>query len=368
MRTRFYFQNARSRILSLLSRPCWIVFIEFLMSPQEAVGDLDDGDRRRVDPAMIASPELGSCRCTSPATNSPETPSGAAATAPATTAPAIEARRLTKKFGDLVAVDALDLELPAGRIYGLLGPNGSGKTTLIRLLTGLARPTRRSASAGRQDARPREPRAHRLHDPGRRHLYRALRLGEPALLRRAAPAARQGGHGRGARPVELTLDATIARAEPVRWHAPPPLAGMRAGAQAAVLFLDEPTVGIDPALRVQFWSYFRKLASRATLAASSHVMDEADRCDEPSLMFHGKVLARGSGAEILARPGCTTWKRPSSAGRRRGREAEPAPHARHQPAHCGLVPPRRPNAGAGVRGADRDHGAAGLGDSRPGAG
>ena len=54
---------------------------------------------------------------------------------------AIQARALTKRFGEITAVDALDLDLPQGRIYGLLGPNGSGKTTLIRLLTGLAKPT-----------------------------------------------------------------------------------------------------------------------------------------------------------------------------------------------------------------------------------
>ena len=72
----------------------------------------------------------------------------------------------------------------------------------------------------------------------------------------------------------------------------------------SVLFLDEPTVGIDPALRVQFWAYFRKLASDgATLVVSSHVMDEADRCDELLLMLHGKLLARGSGAQIRERAG-----------------------------------------------------------------
>ncbi len=72
----------------------------------------------------------------------------------------------------------------------------------------------------------------------------------------------------------------------------------------SVLFLDEPTVGIDPALRVQFWAYFRQLAADgATLIVSSHVMDEADRCDELLLMLHGKLLDRGSGAQIRERAG-----------------------------------------------------------------
>ena len=74
----------------------------------------------------------------------------------------------------------------------------------------------------------------------------------------------------------------------------------------SVLFLDEPTVGIDPQLRVEFWKHFRKLANDgATLVVSSHVMDEADRCDELLLMLHGNLLARGSGPELRERAGVT---------------------------------------------------------------
>jgi ABC-2 type transport system ATP-binding protein len=74
-----------------------------------------------------------------------------------------------------------------------------------------------------------------------------------------------------------------------------------------VLFLDEPTVGIDPALRVQFWEYFRRLAAGGTtLLVSSHVMDEADRCDELLLILHGKLLAQGSSREVQAKAGAAT--------------------------------------------------------------
>ena len=95
-----------------------------------------------------------------------------------------------------------------------------------------------------------------------------------------------------------------------------------------VLFLDEPTVGIDPALRVQFWAHFRALAADgATILVSSHVMDEADRCDELLFIRSGKVIARGTSAEIRAQAGTDdleagvpaarrpTWRRPMS-GRR----------------------------------------------------
>jgi len=71
-----------------------------------------------------------------------------------------------------------------------------------------------------------------------------------------------------------------------------------------VLFLDEPTVGVDPALRVQFWSHFRRLAAAGTtILVASHVMDEADRCDELLFIRNGKVIGRGTGAEMRARAG-----------------------------------------------------------------
>jgi ABC-2 type transport system ATP-binding protein len=71
-----------------------------------------------------------------------------------------------------------------------------------------------------------------------------------------------------------------------------------------VIFLDEPTVGVDPALRVQFWTHFRRLASNGTtILVASHVMDEADRCDELVFMRDGRVIGQGTGAEIRARAG-----------------------------------------------------------------
>jgi len=73
-----------------------------------------------------------------------------------------------------------------------------------------------------------------------------------------------------------------------------------------VIFLDEPTVGVDPALRVQFWAHFRRLAAAGTtILVASHVMDEADRCDELVFMRDGRVIGRGSGADLRARAGTT---------------------------------------------------------------
>ena len=123
------------------------------------------------------------------------TSSTAPAPAPAPAPPPVEADQLTKRFGQLTAVDGIDLALPAGRIYGLLGPNGSGKTTLIRLLTGLARPT---SGIG---PRPRASRCRRAPNLARigymtqadGDLPGAVGLGEPALLRRAVRRRRPRG-------------------------------------------------------------------------------------------------------------------------------------------------------------------------------
>ena len=173
--------------------------------------------------------------------------------------------------------------------------------------------------------------------------------------------------------VELYERRNTPVARAVGWHAPPAVAGLRAGPSSpSVLFLDEPTVGIDPPLRVQFWNYFRKLAAEgATLVVSSHVMDEADRCDELLLMLHGKLLARGSGAEIRAQAGVDGHRGGVPAPRGGSRRETPEDGmnlrrtARHQPTHRRAVPPRPPNPGARLRRADRDHGAARLGHPRP---
>lgn len=231
-----------------------------------------------------------------------------AAAPSATAAPAIEARGLTKRFGRLTAVDSVDLLLPAGRIYGLLGPNGSGKTTLIRLLAGLARPTAGEALVlGRE--MPSRPNLARIgYMTQADGIYTELSVWENVSFF----AALFGVHDREAlRQVLEIVQLADRRNTPVSELS----GGMRRRLSLAcalvhrpdVLFLDEPTVGIDPALRVQFWAYFRRLAAEGTtLLVSSHVMDEADRCDELLLILHGKLLAQGSSREVQAKAGATT--------------------------------------------------------------
>ncbi|HEX5147754.1 MAG TPA: heme ABC exporter ATP-binding protein CcmA [Candidatus Limnocylindrales bacterium] len=220
---------------------------------------------------------------------------------------AIGTNALTKVFGRITAVDSLDLALPAGRIYGLLGPNGSGKTTLIRLLAGLARPTSGTARVLGVPMPSRPNLAHIGYMTQADGIYSELSVWENL----AFFAALFGIHDR--EPIRQILDV-VDLADRRNTPAHELSGGMRRRLSLAcalvhrpeVLFLDEPTVGIDPALRVQFWLYFRRLAAGGTtLLVTSHVMDEADRCDELLLILHGRLLAQGSSSEVMARAGAS---------------------------------------------------------------
>jgi ABC-2 type transport system ATP-binding protein len=228
-----------------------------------------------------------------------------AASASQATAPAVEARDLRKAFGPIPAVDGIDLSLAPGRIYGLLGPNGSGKTTLIRLLVGLARPSGGDARV-LGTAMPSRTMLSRIgYMTQSTGLYPELSVWEN--LRFFANLYGVVERERLMRPLAL-VDLADRLGTPVLELS----GGMRQRLSLAcalvheppVLFLDEPTVGVDPALRVQFWDHFRSLArAGATLLVASHVMDEADRCDELLFIRDGRLLARGSGAELRAQAG-----------------------------------------------------------------
>jgi ABC-2 type transport system ATP-binding protein len=220
-------------------------------------------------------------------------------------APAVEAIGLQKRFGEIRAVDGIDLALAPGRIYGLLGPNGSGKTTLIRLLIGLAHATGGEARILGTKMPSRQMLARIGYMPQAEAIYPDLSVGENLGV-----FARLEGHADAA-----AIDRVLELVELGGRKGTPALelsGGMRRRLSLActlvhepkVLFLDEPTVGVDPALRVQFWTHFRRLAADGTtILVASHVMDEADRCDELVFVRNGKVIGQGGGAERREKAG-----------------------------------------------------------------
>ena len=225
----------------------------------------------------------------------------------ASSAPVVEARAISKKFGDRVAVDQLDLDVPARVCFGLLGPNGAGKTTTLRMIYGVTRPTSGTIRVFGMDmsrhvrvVRSRlgvtlqqnvliealSPKENLLVF-GRYHLLR-----EPELSRRA----------------EELIDFLELRS-----HAHVPVRHLSGGFQRRLavalslvngpelLILDEPTTGLDPAVRLALWSRIRDLrAAGTTVLITTHYMDEAQRlCDQVAIVSAGKVIASGAPAELI---------------------------------------------------------------------
>jgi ABC-2 type transport system ATP-binding protein len=219
--------------------------------------------------------------------------------------PAVRAIGLSKDFGPIRAVDGVTFDLAPGRIYGVLGPNGSGKTTLIRLLTGLARATGGTAEVLGVPMPSRENLAHIGYMTQSDGIYPTLSVLDNARFFAAAYGVRDDS----AVTEALELVDLADRAKEIVLHLS---GGQRRRLslacalvhKPAILFLDEPTVGVDPLLRAQFWQHFRGLTEAGTtILVSSHVMDEADRCDELLFMRSGSVIARGNSAELRERAG-----------------------------------------------------------------
>src|SRR2546427_3606251 len=216
---------------------------------------------------------------------------------------AVDLEGVSKSFGAFKALNGVNLRVRQGEIYGLLGPNGAGKTTLIRLICGLL-----AAHAGTVTVLgQRMPNVAVLRHIGyvtqQAALYPALSVEENVGFFAAINGADEGVKD-ALELVELydrrgSVVATLS-------------GGLRQRCSLAcalihrprLLLLDEPTVGVDPQLRVQFWEHFRKMAADGTtIIVSSHVMDEAERCQRLGLMRFGKLLAEGTPNEVRAQAG-----------------------------------------------------------------
>ena len=215
---------------------------------------------------------------------------------------AVEATDVRKRFGKVDALAGMELRIPTGSVYALLGPNGSGKTTFIRSLVGLVKPDRgdvrvlgtrmpdrgvlgsigymTQAAALYADLSVEENVRFFARVQGGGDIEWALRFVDLWDRRRSITATLSGGMR-----TRLSLACTLV-------HRP------------ELLLLDEPTVGVDPQLRAQMWDGLREMAAGGTtILVSSHVMDEAERADRLGLIRDGRLLAEGTVDELLASAG-----------------------------------------------------------------
>jgi lipooligosaccharide transport system ATP-binding protein len=219
----------------------------------------------------------------------------------------VEGRSLTKRFGSRVAVDQLDLDVPPGVCFGLLGPNGAGKTTTLRMIYGVTRPNAGTIRVFGIDV-ARNPRAVR----GRL----GVTLQENALIEVLSPEANLRVFGRYhlirepelSRRVEELMDLLELRS-----HAGIPVKALSGGFQRRLsialslmnrpelLVLDEPTTGLDPAVRQALWSRIREFrAAGTTILLTTHYMDEAERlCDLVAIVSEGRVIAQDAPRRLI---------------------------------------------------------------------
>ena len=238
---------------------------------------------------------------------------------------AIDVQGLSKRFGSLQAVDNVSLQIKQGQITGFLGPNGSGKTTSLRMLCGLLTPDAGQGQVLGYDF-PREAELIKRQTgymTQRFSLYEDLTIEENlAFIARV-----------------YSLDHVVQRVDDQLHklglnHRRKQLAGNLSGGwkqrlalaaavmhEPKLLLLDEPTAGVDPQARRDFWDEIHRLAEEGmTVMVSTHYMDEAERCHEIAYIFNGRLIARGTGDAVIAESGLVTFEAEGPGAYRLGRE------------------------------------------------
>jgi drug efflux transport system ATP-binding protein len=228
-------------------------------------------------------------------------------TAPDPTA-AISVRALTKRFGAFTAVDGIDFDVPRGQVFGFLGPNGSGKSTTIRMLTGSLAASSGLAHVLGEDVLAHPARVQRRigYMSQKFTLFRDLTVEENLRFYAGVYglSARQYADQRAyilqmadlvGREQELTANLSVG------WQRRLAL-GTATIHSPELLFLDEPTSGVDPVARRQFWDLLYELANRGvTLFVTTHYMEEASHCNQLAFIYRGRLVAEGSPQEIRGR-------------------------------------------------------------------
>ncbi|MBQ0760069.1 MAG: ABC transporter ATP-binding protein [Zhongshania sp.] len=234
---------------------------------------------------------------------------------------AIDVRGLSKHFGNKVAVNKVDLQLPKGQVWGFLGPNGSGKTTTIRMLCGLLKATEGEGRCLGFDLR-------RDAELIRRHTgYMTQKFSfwnELTVRENLEFVARIYELKHRRRCVDDTLEVLglthrqhqLADALSGGWKQRLALAAVTMH-KPELLLLDEPTAGVDPQARRDFWDQIHRLSNEGmTVLVSTHYMDEAERCDHIVYLAHGNLITEGSVPEIIDQSGLISF-RAEGAGVRR---------------------------------------------------
>src|SRR6187401_991944 len=224
----------------------------------------------------------------------------------------IEVRGMTKRFGELTAVDHVDLTVRAGEIYGFLGPNGSGKTTFLRMLCGLLRADDGNGQVLGHDVIAESEAIKRqvgymtqrfsfwedlsivenLDFVARMYGVRNRRTIVQESIEQLGLGGRQrqlAGQLSGGWKQRLALAACLIH-------------------QPRLLLLDEPTAGVDPKARRDFWEQIHQLAAEGlTFLITTHYMDEAERCHRVAYIAYGRLLTHGTVPEVIAQARLTTW-------------------------------------------------------------
>jgi len=229
------------------------------------------------------------------------------------TALAIDVRGLNKHFGDKHVVNDVSLQVGRGEIFGFLGPNGSGKTTTIRLMCGLLTPDSGSGTCLGYDIRKqsREIKRRVGYMTQRFSFWEDLSIRENLEFIARIYEMRDRGQAVHDALTNLGLlnrEHQLAGALSGGWKQRLALAACMLH-QPELLLLDEPTAGVDPGARRDFWEEIHALAARGiSVLVSTHYMDEAERCHKLAYIAYGKLMTQGSAAEIIAEQKLTTWE------------------------------------------------------------
>jgi ABC-2 type transport system ATP-binding protein len=226
---------------------------------------------------------------------------------------AIDVRDLTRRFGSFTAVDSISFEVRQGEVFGFLGANGAGKTTAIKMLIGLLAPTSGAASVAGFDVSTHsdDVRRHIGYMSQRFSLYEDLTVRENITLYGGIYGLTDSDiRSRGDALIrELRLESSSderVASLPLGWKQKLAFSVAMLH-EPAVVFLDEPTGGVDPITRRQFWEMIYTVAERGTTVfVTTHYLDEAEYCDRISIMVDGRIAAMGTPAEVKQKFGAST--------------------------------------------------------------